>query len=111
MEVSINKDFCGIVMSSQKGDVSKFNQYMNSNKMPCIIYADLESLIKKIDRCANNPEKSSTTKTGKHVPCRCSLSTIWVFDIIENKHALYSGKDPMKKICSSLKERALSLYK
>ena len=30
--------------------------------MPCIIYADIESLIRKIDGCANNPEKSSTLK-------------------------------------------------
>ena len=30
--------------------------------MPYIIYANIESLIKKIDRCANNPENSSTKK-------------------------------------------------
>ena len=33
-----------------------------------IIYADLESLIKKIDECASNPERSSTTRIGKHIP-------------------------------------------
>ena len=32
---------------------------MKSDKTPCIIYADLESLIKKIDICENNPGKSS----------------------------------------------------
>ena len=37
--------------------------------MSCIIYADAEYLIKKIDGCANNPEKSSTTKIGEHIPC------------------------------------------
>ena len=36
-----------------------FNQYMKSDKMVCIIYADIESLIKKIDGCANNPENFS----------------------------------------------------
>ena len=34
---------------------------MKSDKMPYIIHADIESAIKKIDRCANNPENSSTT--------------------------------------------------
>ena len=29
---------------------------MPSDKMPYIIYADIESLIKKIDGCANNPQ-------------------------------------------------------
>ena len=43
--------------------------------MPYIIYADLRSLIKKIDRCANNPEHSSTTKIGEHIPCGYLMST------------------------------------
>ena len=42
---------------------------MKSDKMPYSIYADFESLIKKIDGRANNPEKSSTTKIGEHIPC------------------------------------------
>ena len=48
----------------------------------------------------NNPENSSTTKTGKHIPCGYSMSTIWAFDHIENKHTLYCGKDCMKKFCT-----------
>ena len=41
-------------MSSEKANIVKFNQYMNSNKTSYIIYAGIESLIKKIDGCANN---------------------------------------------------------
>ena len=48
---------------------------MKSDEMLYIIYADLESLIKKLDGCANNPEKSSTTKIGEHVPCGKLIST------------------------------------
>ena len=62
-----------------------FNQNMTSDKMSHINYADLESLIKKLDGCANNPEKSSTTKIVEHIPCRYSISTIWDFDNIERK--------------------------
>ena len=35
---------------------------MKLDKMLYIIYANIESLIKKIDRCANNLENSSTKK-------------------------------------------------
>ena len=58
---------------------------MKSDKMPYITYPDMESLIKKIDGCANNPETSSTTRIGKHIPCGYSMSIIWVFDHIQNK--------------------------
>ena len=57
-------------MSSERGNILEFNQYMKSQKMPYIIYDDIESLIKKIDGCANNPEKFSTIKIGKYIPCR-----------------------------------------
>ena len=70
--------------------------------MPYITYADIESLIKKIDGCVNTPENSSTTKIGKHIPCGYSMSTTWVFDNIENKHTFYCGEDCMKRFCTSL---------
>ena len=56
-----------------------------------------------LDGCANNPENSSTTKIGEHIPCGYSMSTIWAFNHIENKHTLYCRKDGMKKFCESLR--------
>ena len=46
----------------------EFNQYQTSDKAPFIIYADLECVIEKIDRCKNNPENSSTAKVSEHIP-------------------------------------------
>ena len=54
----------------------------------------------------NNAENSSTTKIGEHITCRYSMSTIWTFDHIGNKHTLYRGKDCVKKFCESLREHA-----
>ena len=45
----------------------EFNQYWQSDKIPSIIYADLESLIKDKDRCENNSEKSSVAKIDEHI--------------------------------------------
>ena len=50
-----------------------------------IIYADLECLFKKIDRCNNNLEDLSTTKVGEHISSGFSMSTIWSCKSIENK--------------------------
>ena len=79
-------------MPSEKDNMLEFNQYMKSDKMSYISYAGIESLIKKIHGCANNPEKSSTTKLGEYIPFGYSMSTIWAFDNIENKHTLYYGR-------------------
>ena len=65
-----NKIFLWIfVIPSDKNNISEFNQIMKSDKKPYITYADMKPLIKKIDGCANNPENSSTTKIGEHIPC------------------------------------------
>ena len=77
--------------------------------MSYTIYADLESLIKKIVGWVNNLEKSSATKIGEHIPCGYSMSAIWGFGYIKDKHTLYRGKDCMKKFCESLREQAKSI--
>ena len=82
---------------------------MKSDKVPYIIYADIEPLIRQIDGCGSNSEKSSTIKIGEHNPCGYSMSTIWGIGHIENKHTLYCGKDCMKKFCDSLKEHAKNI--
>ena len=49
-------------MSSENTKIWQFNQYQKPDNTPSNIDADLESLIKKVDRCKNDPEKSSITK-------------------------------------------------
>ena len=67
-----NSQFWGIVMPSQRDYILQLDQYIKSDNMPHINYADI--LIKKIDRCAKNPEKSSTI--GVHIPRGYLMSTI-----------------------------------
>ena len=62
-------------MPSAKYNILQFNQYMKSDKMPYIIYADIESLILK-NGCANNPKKYSTTKIDEDFPSGYSMSII-----------------------------------
>ena len=59
-KVCENKEFRGILITSEDTKKLEFNQQRNSDMTPFIIYADLQYLIKKIDICKNNLEKSST---------------------------------------------------
>ena len=55
-------------MPSEDTEISEFNQYQKTDKAPFIIYADVECIIEEIDGCKNNPENSSITKVGEHIP-------------------------------------------
>ena len=43
-------------MPSEDTKTLEFNQYKKSDKVPFIIYADLECIIEKINGYKNNPE-------------------------------------------------------
>ena len=49
-------------MRKEDNEVLKYNHGEKSVEVSFIIYADLESLHKKMSTCYNKPKKSSTTK-------------------------------------------------
>ena len=51
-----NKDLYNFAMPSEDNKILEFNQYQQSDKAPFVIYADLQCLIEKTDRCKDNPE-------------------------------------------------------
>ena len=61
-KVCKSKDFCGIEMPTEKKNILFFKQYMKSDKMSHINHAGIESLIRKINGCANNAEKIFNNK-------------------------------------------------
>ena len=93
-------------MPSEKDKILKFIQYVRSNKISYIINTDIESLIKKRDGCANNPENFSKTKICEHIHCRYSM---WAVLGLEDKHTLYRRKECMKKFCTSFREHVKNI--
>ena len=77
--------------------------------MPFIIYADLECLLRKINTCSNNPEKSYTEKKAIHKPSGYSLVTCRSFDKSKNERKYYRGEDSMKMFCKDLKEQEMKI--
>ena len=78
-------------MPEKDNKILKYNQGEKPMKVPFVIYADLESLLEKMNTCHNNPETSSTTKINKHTPSGFSLFTQCLFDITKNKLDYYRG--------------------
>ena len=104
-----NYDYCYVEMPNKDNKILKYNHGQKSMKVPFIIYVYLESLLKKISSCHNNPEISSTTKINKHTPSVYSLFTHYLFDLTNNKLDCYRGKDCMERFCKDLKENATKI--
>ena len=48
-------------------------------------------------------------KKGEYIPCEYSMSTIWTFSDIENKHDVYRSEETIKIICESLREYIMKI--
>ena len=91
-------------MPDEDNKILKYIPGEKSLKVPFIIYADLECLLKKINTCSNNPDKSYTEK---HKPSGCSLVTCCSFDKSKNERSYYRGEDCMQMFCKDLKDQAM----
>ena len=58
----------------------RFNKFHHSEKTPFVVYADFESLIKSMDYCNPDPNKSYTKKYQKHEPISFSYYILCSID-------------------------------
>ena len=89
----------------EKGTMLMFKHHERSEKLPFIIYADTEALIKEMYNCDPNPQNSYTKKYQKHEPISFSYY-IKSFDdnVYESKLRKYTGEDAMEKFVEWIEE-------
>ena len=89
----------------KKGDILKFENYYKGERLPFVIYADTESLIKPIQTCEADPEKSYTKKYQKHEPVSfCYYIKCFDDNVFSQKPRTYTGLDAMQKFVEWLEE-------
>ena len=89
----------------EEGTMFKFNKYLCAEKVPFIIYADTEALIKPIQSCEPDPKNSYAKKYQKHEAISYSY-LIKCFDdnVYEPRLRSYTGVDAMGKFVESLEK-------
>ena len=89
----------------EKGTMLRFKHHERSDRVPFIIYADTEALIKEMHNCNPNPQNSYTKKYQKHEPISFSYY-IKSFDdnVYKSKLRKYTGEDAMEKFVEWIEE-------
>ena len=67
-------------MPEQVNKTIKYNPGEKSLKVSFSIYLDLECILKKVQSCQNNPEKSYAEKKARHEPSGWSMFIGCSFD-------------------------------
>ena len=86
-------------------DILWFINYLKEEKVPFMIYADIESLIKSLQTCEPSPQRSYTKQYQKHEPISFSYY-IKCFDdnVFKQRLRSYTGEDAMQKFVEWLEE-------
>ena len=96
---------CVKTIMPEPGTYLRFKNFVHSEKVPFIVYADMESLIKNMDNCDPDPNKSYTKKYQKHEPISFSYYIKCFNDsVYESRLRTYTGKDAMDVFIKWLEE-------
>ena len=113
--LSKHQEYCGEHESvkielPKKGTMLKFEKYYKGDKVPFIIYADMEALFKPMQGCTPDSQNSYTNKYQKHEPISFSYY-IKCFDhnVYEPVLRSYTGKDAMQKFVEWLEKDVVEI--
>ena len=93
----------------EKGSKIIFKNHWKSEKMPFTIYADMESILKPIEKCDSDPEKKYTQKYQKHEPVSFSYYIKCSYNYKTFEPRSYRGVYAMEKFVEMLEEDAKTL--
>ena len=108
--LSKHQEYCGEHESvkielPKEGTMLKFEKYCKGDKVPFIIYADIEALIKPIQGCTPDSQNSYTNKYQKHEPISFSYyMKCFDHNVYEPVLKSYTGVDAMEKFVEWLEK-------
>ena len=65
-------------MPKEEQNKMSFTNYYKQMKVPYVVYADFECVLRNIDTCEPDNEQSFTVKTEKHEPCGFSYLVVYI---------------------------------
>ena len=96
----------------EEGSKVYFYKYWKRLPVPFVVYADLETITKKIDSCTPPGGKSYTQAYQKHEPCGFGYKVVCHYDRTYSKPAvIYRGENVIEKFIQHLFEEVKDCQK
>ncbi|CAH1101722.1 unnamed protein product [Psylliodes chrysocephalus] len=91
-------------------NILKFQNYDKQLRVPFVIYADFESILKPIDTCEPDPEKKFTIPTYQHEPYSFAYLIKCSFDNSLTKFVTFTGDNAGSDFVKRLEDDVLTIY-
>lgn len=86
--------------------ILEFTHYSKMMEVPCVVYADFECILEKINEVVSSKNKFER----KHIPCAFAYFVKCRFDDSLSKFRIYTGKDAAEKFVESLSQDCNFIY-
>ena len=97
----------------KEGSFVEFHDGQNQFKVPFVMYADFEAILKPTEENVKfnfNPEKLYTKEINQHVPSGFCMNSRFAYEKVENPLKLYRGEYCVKVFCDYVENEVKRLY-
>ena len=94
----------------KEGSFIEFHDGQNQFKVPFIMYADFEFILKPTEKSNFKPYKPYTKKINQHILSGFFMNIVFAYGEVENSLELYRGEDCVKVFCNHIENEAKRLY-
>ncbi len=84
-------------------NILKFKNFQNKDRLPFVLYADLECILEKYDADTNKPNLTKTKKYHKHIPCSIGYYLKCSYNNALSKYRSYTGENCVTWFVQQLK--------
>ena len=92
------------------GSFIEFHDGQNQFKVPFMMYADFEAILRPVHGPSPNPNKAYTKKVNQHIPSGFCIYSKLAYGEVSTPLKLYRGKDCIQVFCDYIKKEARRLY-
>jgi len=107
-------DFCYVKMPEEGKNILRYQEGSKSIRVPFVIYADTECILRPIQSVKDQSDKPSTRNVAEHVGCGAAMFVKFAHGEYERAFEQCRGEDAISTFCKTLKrqvERAIRYKK
>ena len=90
----------------KEGSFSEFHDGQNQFKVPFVMYADFEAILKPTEKYSFDPNKPYTKEINQHIPSGFCVYSEFAYGKVEKLLKLYRGEDCVEVFCNYVENEA-----
>ena len=88
----------------------EFHNGQHQFKIPFMMYADFEAILRPVHGSSPNPNKPYTKEINRHIPSGFCINSKFAYGEVKDPLKLYRGKDCIQVFCDYIKREVRRLY-